>query len=141
MSGTVVTSPAAAYSTAAFSNAEKVDIRRFCGYPTYGAGATGFQSWRYFTAYGLLEYRLNNFAAEETQTVRYLLAQMYTLESAIWNASALLGTEQAAVFIRNKNEIADRTNLFNQQRTQLCNVVGVPPGPNLHRGAAFDVVI
>jgi hypothetical protein len=140
MSGTVTTSPAAAFSNGAFSNAEKVDIRRFCGYPTYGVGASGFQGWRFFTQYGLLEYRMNNFAPEEYQTVRYLLSVLYALESAIWGASASLGTDQAAVWTHNKNEIADREKLLTLQRNRLCQMVGVPRGPTLG-GGGFDVVI
>ena len=42
-----------------FTDAEKTDIRRHCGYPAYGAGAAGFQAWRFYQAYGLLEYRIN----------------------------------------------------------------------------------
>ncbi len=49
----------------AFTDAEKTDIRRFCGYPAYGAGAAGFQSWRFYQAYGMLEYRMNNLSAAE----------------------------------------------------------------------------
>ena len=32
----------------AFTDAEKTDIRRFCGYPAYGAANSGFQNWRFF---------------------------------------------------------------------------------------------
>ena len=40
--------------TTQLSNSERVDVRRFCGYPAYGAGSSGFQSWRFFEAYGTL---------------------------------------------------------------------------------------
>ena len=33
---------------AALTEAPKVEIRRYCGYPAYGAGAAGFDSWRFF---------------------------------------------------------------------------------------------
>lgn len=138
MSGTL-TAPADQEYNGGFSNAEKVDIRRFCGYPTYGIGQAGFNGWRFFQAYGLLEYRLNNFAPEEYQRVRYLLSQLTPLESAIWGASGNLSTDAAAVWTHNKNEVRDRIALYNHQRIELCNVVGVPPGPNLKVAGQFTV--
>ncbi len=134
MSGTVTASPAAVYSTEAFSDAEKADIRRFCGYPPYGFGPQGFQGWRFFQAYGLLEYRMINFAPAEMQNVRYFVAQLYTLESAQWGASNNLSTDAAGVWVHNKNEVADRVALYKTIRMQLINLVGVPPGPNLRLG-------
>ena len=141
MSGTITPSPAAAYSTAAFSDAEKADIRRFCGFPTYGAGSAGFQSWRFFQEYGLLEFRMNNLAPAECQNVRYLVTQCYTLESAIWGASGTLNVDQAAVFKRNSNEVRDRKGLFNMIRRELCAAVGVPPGPNLGNQNTVAMVV
>ena len=41
----------------AFTDEEKTDIRRFCGYPAYGSGASGFQSWRFYQAYGTIRTR------------------------------------------------------------------------------------
>ena len=52
-----------------FLDSEKTDIRRFCGYPAYGATQSGFQSWRFFQAYGLLEFRLNNLSVAEVAVV------------------------------------------------------------------------
>ncbi len=48
-----------------FSDVERTDVRRFCGYPAYGAGAAGNMGWRFYTAYGALEYRLSNLSAAE----------------------------------------------------------------------------
>lgn len=141
MSGTITPSPAAAYSTAAFSDAEKSDIRRFCGYPTYGAGSAGFQSWRFFQEYGLLEFRMNNLAPAECQNVRYIVTQLYNLESAIWGASTTLNVGAAGPFTRNPNEVRERKGLFNQVRRELCNVVGVPSGPNLANGNTVALVV
>ena len=140
MSGTVTASPSSAFATTPFSDAEKADVRRFCGYPTYGSNASGFQSWRFFTQYGLLEYRMNNFAPAEFANVRYFLSQLYPLESAVWAASANLDTDKAAVFIRNKSEVSDRTALFNQVRKNFCGVVGIPPGPDLESGGGRIVI-
>jgi len=53
-----------------FTDEEKTDIRRFCGYPAYGAGAAGFQSWRFYQAYGTLEFRMNNLSSAELTVAR-----------------------------------------------------------------------
>ena len=127
-------------STAPFTDAEKADIRRFCGYPPYGTGAIGFQGWRFFQAYGLLEFRMNNFAPAEFQVVRQFLAQIYILESAIPGAGANLGTKQAAVWERNPREVADRQALMDSWRRGLCNSCGVPAGPQLGDGSARIVI-
>lgn len=116
----------------AFTDAEKTDIRRFCGYPAYGAGPSGFQSWRFFQAYGTLEYRLDNLGAAEEAVVRNTyLANLPGLETAILAASANLDTDEAAVWTHNRNEIRDRENLFSDWRRKLCFFLGVPPGPAL----------
>jgi len=118
-----------------FSDSEKVAVRRHCGYPAYGAGSSGFQGWRFFQAYGLLEYRLNNMSAEEESVVRATyLANLTTLETAIVGASANLDTAKAAVWEWNSNEVRDRTALFDQWRRKLCGFLGVPPGPELGDG-------
>jgi hypothetical protein len=114
-----------------FTDAEKTDIRRFCGYPAYGAGAAGFQGWRFFQAYGLLEYRLNNLAPAEEQVVRGYLSNLHPLENAIPQAAGNLDTDQAAVWTRNAEEVRDRQGLFDDWRRRLCGFLGVPPGPAL----------
>ena len=67
----------------AFTDAEKTDIRRFCGYPAYGARAAGQQTWRFFQAYGLLEFRMNNLSDAEGVVVRRYLGTLTVLESAV----------------------------------------------------------
>ena len=142
MSGTVTASPAAAFSFASFTDVEKADIRRFCGFPPYGAGAGGFQSWRFFQLYGLLEFRMNNLAPAECQNVRYYLSLLYPLESAIPAAGGNLDTDQAAVWKRNANEVGDREALLSRMRRGLCALVGVPPGPNLRAsGSTIALVV
>jgi hypothetical protein len=118
----------------AFTDAEKADIRRFCGYPAYGAGAAGFNSWRFFQAFGLLEYRMTNFRPEEFQVCRLMLSQLYPLELAIYSSTSNLDTDQAAVWTHNKREVADRMSLYRQWRRELCGIMGVPPGPALGNG-------
>lgn len=125
-----------------FTDAQKTDIRRFTGYPAYGAGASGFQSWRFFQAYGLLEFRLNNLSpAEESVVETTYLANLYTLETAIPGASANLDTDSASVWKHNKNEVADRAKLFTYWRGELCKFLGVPNGPGLSSGASIRMVV
>lgn len=121
------------------SDAERVDVRRFCGYPAYGAGASGFQSWRFFEAYGLLEYRLSNMSGSEYQVVRQKLASLYGLEQGIPDASVSLDTSEAAVWKRNPSEIADRVGLFETWCRRLASFVGVPPGPGLATQASIVI--
>ena len=66
----------------AFTDAEKTDIRRFCGYPAYGPANSGFQNWRFFQAYGLLEFRMNNLSDAEGAVVRRYLGTLAVLEFA-----------------------------------------------------------
>jgi hypothetical protein len=114
-----------------FTDAEKTDIRRFCGYPAYGAGAAGFNNWRFYQVYGLLEFRMNNLAPQEETVVRRYLAQLSGLEFAIPRASDSLDTDQAAIWTRNRTEARDRAQLFDEWRRRLCGFMGVPPGPSL----------
>jgi hypothetical protein len=124
----------------AFTDAQKTDVRRFCGYPAYGAGDAGFQGWRFFQAYGLLEYRLNNLSDAETVVVGTYLTTLQGLESAVTGASANLDTDQASVWRHNRNEVADRAALFDGWRRRLCGFLGVPPGPDLGDGSLTLVV-
>jgi hypothetical protein len=115
----------------AFTDAQKVDIRRFCGYPAYGAGAAGFDSWRFFQAFGTLEYRLNNLAPAEIAVTLQYVSTLAALEAAIPPASDNLDTESAAAWTHNRNETVDRAALFDAWRRRLCGFLGVPPGPTL----------
>ena len=118
----------------AFTEAEKVDVRRFCGYPAYGAGPSGFQGWRFFQAYGTLEFRLNNMDPAEEAVIRTTyLASLYQLETDIVGTRTNLDTDQAAVWFHNKNEHRDRERLFASWRRKLAAFLGIPTGPN------FDV--
>jgi hypothetical protein len=116
---------------AAFTDAQKTDIRRYCGYPAYGAGASGFQGWRFFQAYGVLEYRINNLSDAEMAVVMNYLATLASLEGAITDASSRLDTSEAAVWTRNPHEVRERAGLFDNWRRRLCAFLGLPPGPGL----------
>lgn len=123
-----------------FVDSEKTDIRRFCGYPAYGAGAAGFQGWRFFQAYGLLEYRLNNLASAEEQVIRSYLSTLSALETAVPQAGGNLDTDQASIWRHNTDEVRDRQNLLDDWRRRLCGFLGVPPGPAL-MGSGITLVV
>ena len=122
------------------AEAEKVDVRRFCGYPAYGATLSGMQSWRYFQVYGLLEFRLTNLSVSEMVIARRYLGNLTALEFAVPAASDNLDTDQASMWTRNKDELADRLNLFDEWRRRLCGFLGVPTGPALSSGMTFLIV-
>jgi hypothetical protein len=125
-----------------FTDAEKTDIRRFAGYPAYGGTPSSFQSWRFFQAYGLLEYRLSNLSTAEEAVVRTTyLANLQTLETDIFGARTNLDTDKAAVWTHNKNELGDRGNLFNYWRSGLCEFIGVPLGPGLADAGTHRTVV
>ena len=112
-------------------DSEKVDSRRFCGYPAYGAGAAGFENWRFYQVYGLLEFRMNNLSSDEEGVVRLYLAQLRGLELGVPRAAESMDTDQAAVWTRNRSEAQDRVRLLEGWSRRLCAFFGVPPGPAL----------
>lgn len=125
----------------AFTDAEKTDIRRFCGYPAFGNQPTQGFGYRFFTQYGTLEYKLNNMMAAEEGVVRTTyLANLATLETAIPGVSANLDTDAAAVWTHNKNELRDREALFSSWRKKLCQFIGIPPGPYM-ASDGFEIVV
>ena len=119
---------------------EKTDVRRFCGYPAYGAGVDGFDGWRFYQVYGLLEYRMTNLSCEEESVVRRYLAQLRGLELAVPRSADSLDTDQAAVWTRNRSEPEDRLRLLDSWRRRLCGFFGVPAGPALGDGGIKIVV-
>jgi hypothetical protein len=120
---------------------EKTDARRHCGYPAYGGGAAGFQNWRFYQVYGLLEFRLNNLASSELAVTRGYLQTLNGLEAAIPQAGNNLDTEQAAVWTHNANEVRDRTALLDDWRRRLCGFLGIPAGPALASGGSIALVV
>ena len=124
----------------AFSDAERTDVRRFCGYPAYGATPVGMQTWRYYQAYGLLEFRINNLSDAEEVVVRRYLATLTMLEIAVPRSGENLDTDQAAIWTRNRDEPRDRVKMLDEWRRRLCGFLGVPPGPALTDGGLTLVV-
>jgi hypothetical protein len=113
-----------------FTDAQKVDIRRFCGYPAFGGQPVQAFGHRFYQHYGTLEFRMNNFLPEEEAVVTTYLGNLNTLEAAIPTTSGNLDTAQAAVWMHNPNEQRDRERLYASWRKKLCDFIGVPPGPN-----------
>ena len=128
----------------AFLDSEKTDIRRFCGYGAFGSQALPASGYRFATAYGTLEYKLNNLTTAEEAVVRTkYLTNLATLESDIIGATGVrsnLDTDEAAVWAHNRNEHRDRKRLFDDTRREFCNFLGIPPGPGLGTGGLSFVV-
>ncbi len=122
------------------TDAEKTDVRRYCGYPAYGAAPVGFQTWRFFQVYGLLEFRMNNLSQSETGIVRRYLVTLHDLEGAIPRSGENLDTDQAAVWTHNRDETRDRVRLFDSWCRRLCGFLGLPSGPALTDGGITLVV-
>ena len=123
-----------------FSDGERAELRRFCGYPAYGSGASGFQGWRFFQSYGTLEYRLSNLAPAEEDVARRMVATAQRLEAAVPGAGETLDTAQAASWTRNRDEVGERLALLDEWRRRLCGFLGVPAGPALSDGGRRMVV-
>ena len=119
---------------------EKVETRRFCGYPVQGNTAAGFSGWRFYQSYGLLEFRINNLAEAELRTLRGFLKTLASLEAAIPRATESLDTARAAVWVRNPEELRDRDHLFNGWCERLCSFLGIPPGPGMKSHAPALIV-
>ena len=123
-----------------FTDAERTDVRRFCGYPVYGAAGAAIQSWRFFQVYGLLEFRMNNLSEPEMVVVRRYLGTLRSLELAVPRSSENLDTDQAAIWTRNRDEMRDRARLLDGWCRRLCGFFGVPPGPAMAGGGIALVV-
>jgi hypothetical protein len=114
------------------TDAEKVNVRRYCGYPVAGSTSPGvMSSYRFLEVYGLMEFRLNHLAAAEETALRTYLTQLAALEAAILTASENLDTSSASVWTHNPNEQRDRDALYDGWRRRLCGFLGIPPGPDL----------
>src|ERR1700759_1133098 len=103
-----------------FADTDRVDARRYCGYPPFGTGVVIFPEpwvWRYYLA---LETRLSNLTPTEGAVIAARLVELRTLEAAIPTAGANLDTDQAAVWKHNANELRDRMMLYRSWRLELC---------------------
>lgn len=111
-----------------FSDAEKVDIRFFCGYQILGGANVPAFGARYFGSYGLLEFRMTNMSEPEEDFVRDMVTDLHILYADVFGTRDNLDTDRAAVWYRNKNEVPDRENLFKYRRVMLCDYIGIAFG-------------
>jgi len=118
---------------------QQAEARRYMGYLLTGdttpdarsdAAYAQVTSGRYQT----LAHRLSTLRPEEEVIVVGHLNSLASLERGILAAADNLDTDKAAVWKRNRSEVADRTRLYNQWRRQLCGLLGIPPGPSLGNG-------
>lgn len=125
----------------ALTDAQKVDVRRYAGYPLLADMVT--DDTRDF-AYGYVSpgvlttlfHRLNNLTPnEETVLINTYLISLNQLESDIPAVRTNLDTDEAAVWTHNKQEQDDRTRLFDMWRRRMCAFIGIPPGPWLGDGS------
>lgn len=125
----------------AFTDAEKTDIRRFCGYPVFGGQPVQAFGHRFYQQYGTLEFRINNLQPSEAEVIRTYLANLQQLETDIVGTRENLDTDQAAVWTHNKNEQRDREQLFDSWRRKLCEFLGIPAGSALGGGNSISLVV
>lgn len=111
----------------AFTAAEKVDIRRYCGYPAYA-----YFGWVFEGDYATLELRMDHMSDDEIAVVRAThLPRLSALETDLMAASDNLDTASASVWTRNPNEVSDRFGIYNRMRRELCGFIGIRPGRGL----------
>jgi len=115
---------------------DKTDLRRFMGFPIFGDTLSPGFGYRYTQQYLLVEYRFNNLSdAEITVLQNNFLPNLRQLEQDIYGVRDNSDTSQAAVWYRNKLELAERVNNYNWWRQQLCNFFGIksiyPPGSSV----------
>ena len=123
----------------ALTDAQMTDVRRYAGYPLSGTTiVTSANQDIVYVRFGLsvmsLYTRLTSLSASEETVLDGYLTMLNTLEAAITSASSNLDTDAASVWTHNKNEVNDRTNLYNQHRRAMCGFIGCAPGPALGNG-------
>ena len=110
-----------------FNDAEKVQLRKYCGFGAQTAIAFNRQE-----DLGTLNIILDGLTADEEAEVRVnYLSRLPDLEQALFDMSENLDTAIAAVWTHNQNELSDRRSLYNQWRLDLCAYLGAPVGPSL----------
>jgi len=123
-------------SDGVFSEAEKVNIRRFCGYSVAGSASS---SVYFFSVNGDLEWKMNNLSSDEYIQARDILTQLLSLETSFWGAASTMDTASAAAWVRNPSELENRRDMLVMARRYLCDFLGVVPGPALGDHAAVVI--
>ncbi len=120
---------------------EKVNARRFMGYPVFGGSHSGNMGWQFYQAAGLLEYRINNLSGDEESVLRQFLTTIIALEQCVPDAASGLDTQSAGEWTRNPAELIERSRLLDDWRRRLCAFVGIPPGPGFGGGNTVTLVV
>lgn len=116
----------------AFTDAEKVDIRHYCGFPAYGVAPLANFWMRSTYESGQIEFVMRALSAdEESIVINEYLPTLKQLEADIPNTRLNIDTAQAAVWHRNPNELAERVTLYTFWRKRLCRFIGSYYGPEL----------
>jgi len=110
------------------SDSDKVDLRRYMGFPAFGNTLTPDAGYRYYQRYLIVEYRMNNLQPEEENRLTTIfLPNLRQLEQDIYGVRNNTDTAQAAVWHRNPLELSERVQNYNWWRTQLAQFFGVEP--------------
>jgi len=125
------------------TTAERVDIRRYCGFPVFGNQPTQGFGYRYFQWYGTLEWRMLNGMAEEEAVVRTtFLANLRQLEKDVYGVRDNSDTSAAAVWKRNPDELRERMRNYSYWRHELCKFYGIGAGPGLgSNSSSIEMVV
>lgn len=123
------------------TDAEKVDVRRHCGYPAFGGQQVQAFGHRFFQHYGSLEFRIENMSEAEETVLRSYLTRLNQLEEDIAGVRDNLDTAAAAVWTRNANEHSDRERLYRTWVSKLLGFIGVPAGPSMTRSNSIEVIV
>lgn len=125
-----------------FTEQEKVDLRRHCGYAAYGNNNVQNMGWRYFLRTGQFEFIIQQLTSTEENTIRTeYLARCNQLFDDIYNVRDTAVVDKAAVFHRNPNELKERKNIYYWHCEMLCKfLMGPIYGPSLSGGGINMVV-
>jgi hypothetical protein len=120
----------------ALTEDQKIKVRYYCGYGLLGQQVLPANGYRFSVTYGAMEYKLINFQpGEETEVITYYLPTLDQLKADIPLVRLNVDTLQAAVWKWNPKELRDRRRLYNYERFELCNFLGLTPGPGLGNNA------
>lgn len=126
------------------TDAQKVDARRWMGYPTLNPGYPDtvytVRGDRMQPLLSITQKLANLTESEESVLVNVYLTPLTSLEAAIVTVGDNLDTDAAAVWKRNVNEQADRERLFDSVRRRMCAFLGFKPGPELGGGGGLNLV-
>lgn len=120
------------------TDAQKLDVRRWMGYPTLNAGypdTVYTVAWnRSYFPVSITQKLANLTAAEEAALVGRYLGPLAGLEAAFLGSSDNMDTESAGPWTANKTEASDRSRLYDQWRRDMASFLGFAPGPALGSG-------